>query len=535
MERFRHDIFALRAQHQTSCHVRATAALGSDGKQACLFGSADGIERQQYAIRLTNCELEAAGVPVPDSCAGVKDNSVQMVNQCTLAYAAVPQLWTSYSTTLKHAQLLCWAMRADVETENLVSIHRTFAHLQEQHSILLQDHVHQMDDFQSYQKGAFEDLMDSQEESIKLASETQTALDTLKETFAAVIENTRKQSQETAVSSLALKAEADAFRKDLGRHFNGIAQITRHLQSLLDANSNSVDNFLISMEESFLAAVSKTARVLNDTAELLDLAKASVDGLNESLNLHTKSQQAMLQQFEHELSTGLGESALQLKEMMDSIELVSHVQSNVILNLTQFEARFDRTIAALTGSLETLSEISTEAIEKHASVISLFMPYLELLNIGLNVAGYAINFFSRKAFQFCMGSIALLSNFQPLKQHRKFLLFSTAVSTTIAASEIIISDSQAKVGFSVRTRTFSHSFYKFIDFVLNTLDIHASVSRAGVAAFMFLGYFWSRIWNFVLKNLRSRQAKVDATSTCQENSLYAFNQIPFCASIRVNR
>ncbi|KAJ3237459.1 hypothetical protein HDU81_009403 [Chytriomyces hyalinus] len=156
----------------------------------------------------------------------------------------------------------------------------------------------------------------------------------------------------------------------------------------------------------------------------------------------------MLQQFEYELSTGLGESALQLKEMIDSIELVSHVQANVILNLTRFEAHFDRTIAVLTGSLETLSELSTEAIEKHASVISLFMPYVELLNIALNVTGYAISFLSKKAFQFCMGSIAFLSNFQPLKQHRLFLLFSTALSTTIAASEIINSDSQAKVGFS---------------------------------------------------------------------------------------
>ncbi|KAJ3226778.1 hypothetical protein HDU78_010184, partial [Chytriomyces hyalinus] len=81
-----------------------------------------------------------------------------------------------------------------------------------------------MGDFQSYQKGAFEDLMDSQEESIKLASDMQTALETLKETFATMIENTHKQSQEMAMSSLALKAEADAFRKDLGRHFNGIAQ-----------------------------------------------------------------------------------------------------------------------------------------------------------------------------------------------------------------------------------------------------------------------------------------------------------------------
>jgi hypothetical protein len=102
-----------------------------------------------YAARLALCELAGAGTPVPSACSrldiptspyqedvltwkGDDFNSkvpetvpYSILEPCLKSLESRPQWWTSYSNNRQNAVVICQAARIDIETSQLLELHRS--------------------------------------------------------------------------------------------------------------------------------------------------------------------------------------------------------------------------------------------------------------------------------------------------------------------------------------------------------------------------------------------------------------------------
>lgn len=102
-----------------------------------------------YAARLALCELVGAGSPVPSSCSSLyittspyrgvsppwksdgpdtkqpENVPHSMLEPCLKSLESRPQWWTSYSNNRQNAVVICQAARMDIETTQLLKLHRS--------------------------------------------------------------------------------------------------------------------------------------------------------------------------------------------------------------------------------------------------------------------------------------------------------------------------------------------------------------------------------------------------------------------------
>ncbi|KAI9164539.1 hypothetical protein H9P43_008398 [Blastocladiella emersonii ATCC 22665] len=90
------------------CYKEAAYSLQTGCKEL----TATEEEKQQYAIRLTLCEVATANVNVPVQCLVANPGT-----SCVEALHQVPQLWTSYSGYRRDVLAMCYAVRHAIERE----------------------------------------------------------------------------------------------------------------------------------------------------------------------------------------------------------------------------------------------------------------------------------------------------------------------------------------------------------------------------------------------------------------------------------
>ncbi|KAJ3126245.1 hypothetical protein HK100_010353 [Physocladia obscura] len=175
-------------QSNSDCFIAATIALQSQSSSipttiSCSFGTeSEDIKLQEYVVQLTKCELRAAGVPIPRECQpSIWSNRKDELVRCTQAFSRVPQLWTSYSTSLKHAQVICYSLKSDADKSQIVAFYETLSEVQLANYHLFLEHSENFDTFKTEQEEIFADISRSQLDMLGRADESTMLAKTIKE------------------------------------------------------------------------------------------------------------------------------------------------------------------------------------------------------------------------------------------------------------------------------------------------------------------------------------------------------------------
>lgn len=316
-----------------------------------------------YAARLAVCELEEAGLSVPQDCrrevldaAGGKlwplrrDPQVALV-KCVKALESRPQSWTSYSNNRQNILLVCQASRNEVEREKLLSLFNELASSNQE------------------SQGALNTWLAYAEDQL---AEKQALANQLKSFMTTFLKDLNLAQSDVATSIADANIKLNVLEENSAKTFSGIIRNVTGITGSLISEINAVKSDL-------------SASLLAIAAQGQEIAGRHHDELRKSMRLSA------------ELATALGHLHVRQNEMYDQVDHMMakvmlysqghHRNAEAILNRSQ-EAL--QTVTYLKQSASSIAD-TVQQLQSYASCFSIMKAWLNraifiLISIGMFAA-----------------------------------------------------------------------------------------------------------------------------------------------------
>ncbi|KAJ3201912.1 hypothetical protein HDU82_007739 [Entophlyctis luteolus] len=378
MLKLQNELAAWRQAHASdSCFVAATAHIeAAPAVVSCALDDSWRLKLCKHclaqaplnpsssdAIRLTNCELASAGVPVPRECEILQHEHsahptrlTDTLTECTKAFARIPQLWTSYSTTTKHVQLLCQSLRHDAERDRVIEFYRNMSSAQLANHELLLEHAAHFAEFRANHAEGFEKMNEAQQSVFAAIGSSRVLLDALEGKMQAFLESLAVDQEFLTQGVNLFRRSATSLTSDLTAAFQNIQQGAEQASVLQEQNVGAQVEFLKFLNEAF-------SRLKFD----IQSHESSIASVAKEFNQDLQQLQDQLQQV-----LVLGDFVLETQKIAVK-ELMAVSDSNLeILNkrFMDIGAEADNTLNNFNFFLAKMHLFESVFIEVHSKIIS---------------------------------------------------------------------------------------------------------------------------------------------------------------------
>ncbi|KAJ3344472.1 hypothetical protein HDU83_005158 [Entophlyctis luteolus] len=320
MLKLQNELAAWRQAHASdSCFVAATAHIeAAPAVVSCALDDSWRLKLCKHclaqaplnpsssdAIRLTNCELASAGVPVPRECEILQyehsahpTRLADTLTECTKAFARIPQLWTSYSTTTKHVQLLCQSLRHDAERDRVIEFYRNMSSAQLANHELLLEHAAHFAEFRANQAEEFEKMNEAQQSVFAAIGSSRVLLDALEGKMQAFLESLAVDQEFLTQGVNLFRRSATSLTSDLTAAFQNIQQVFINTQTFLLKLANKGAEQASVLQEQSVGAQVEFLKFLNEAFPRL---KSDIQSHESSIASVAKEFNQDLQQLQDQL------------------------------------------------------------------------------------------------------------------------------------------------------------------------------------------------------------------------------------------
>ncbi|KAJ3381677.1 hypothetical protein HDU84_004910 [Entophlyctis sp. JEL0112] len=320
MLKLQNELAAWRQAHASdSCFVAATAHIeAAPAVVSCALDDSWRLKLCKHclaqaplnpsssdAIRLTNCELASAGVPVPRECEILQHEHsahptrlADTLTECTKAFARIPQLWTSYSTTTKHVQLLCQSLRHDAERDRVIEFYRNMSSAQLANHELLLEHAAHFAEFRANQAEGFEKMNEAQQSVFAAIGSSRVLLDALEGKMQAFLESLAVDQEFLTQGVNLFRRSATSLTSDLTAAFQNIQQVFINTQTFLLKLANKGAEQASVLQEQNVGAQVEFLKFLNEAFSRL---KSDIQSHESSIASVAKEFNQDLQQLQDQL------------------------------------------------------------------------------------------------------------------------------------------------------------------------------------------------------------------------------------------
>ncbi|KAI9343190.1 hypothetical protein BDR26DRAFT_1006433 [Obelidium mucronatum] len=319
-----------------------------------------------HAIKLTLCELQQTALPIPPACLDITmaaatstSPTTDPYKKCTKGLAKSPQLWTSYSTTLKMVHLLCYELRRLGGEDSIYTLmNRIQRVLEVEVGVLVESG----------------DLREQEE----LEKTTMDIVLEMQRSFAGVLEFIEDERRILNQRALEQNAAIEKIQKDLVVSLMDILEATNGISSVSNSVAISVVQFaqyLNSTLEDVQAFAYTTKTTVNNVMQTMDefenRASLSVEKYIWSL---TRGEQ-LSSQMMNQMALNLNKSILETERTAVIVGMLSGMTDSLVSKFISLENQIDSKAEAALRNLEYISNSSLVLIGQHDYMIHTIASY----------------------------------------------------------------------------------------------------------------------------------------------------------------